>query len=81
MFNVTLIKGDNQYAAAGYFSNADDYYAKEAPGEWQGIGAELLGLRGLSTRRSWPVCSMESSRMANEWLRPSTRKQAPVAWA
>lgn len=31
MFNVTLIKGDNQYAAAGYFSNADDYYAKEAP--------------------------------------------------
>ena len=46
MFNVTLIKGDNQYAAAGYFSNADDYYAKEAPGEWQGIGAELLGLEG-----------------------------------
>lgn len=46
MFNVTLIKGDNQYAAAGYFSSADDYYAKEAPGEWQGIGADLLGLEG-----------------------------------
>lgn len=46
MFNVTSIKGSNQYAAAGYYTAADDYYAKESPGEWQGIGAELLGLDG-----------------------------------
>ena len=33
MLNVTPIRGNNQYAAARYFSAADDYYAKETPGE------------------------------------------------
>lgn len=46
MFNVTLVKGDNQYAAAHYFSAADDYYHKDNLGEWQGEGAERLGLEG-----------------------------------
>ncbi|SAL60175.1 MobF family relaxase [Caballeronia humi] len=46
MLNVTLIRGSNQYAAAHYFSAADDYYAKENPGEWQGQGAQALGLTG-----------------------------------
>ncbi|CAL8481721.1 MobF family relaxase [Caballeronia sp. S22] len=46
MLNVTPIRGNNQYAAAHYFSSADDYYAKENPGEWQGQGARLLGLTG-----------------------------------
>lgn len=46
MLNVTLIRGDNQYAAAHYFSSADDYYVKENPGLWQGAGAERLGLVG-----------------------------------
>lgn len=46
MLNVTPIRGDNQYAAAHYFSAADDYYAKENPGEWQGQGAQALGLTG-----------------------------------
>ncbi len=46
MLNVTQIRGNNQYAAAHYFSAADDYYAKENPGEWQGRGATALGLQG-----------------------------------
>lgn len=46
MLNVTSIRGNNQYAAAHYFSAADDYYAKEHPGEWQGRGAAELGLNG-----------------------------------
>ncbi|WDN24996.1 MobF family relaxase [Xanthomonas oryzae] len=46
MLNVTPIRGNNQYAAAHYFSAADDYYAKENPGEWQGQGAQVLGLTG-----------------------------------
>ncbi|KDR27188.1 MobF family relaxase [Caballeronia zhejiangensis] len=46
MLNVTPIRGNNQYAAAHYFSAADDYYAKENPGEWQGEGARHLGLTG-----------------------------------
>ncbi len=46
MLNVTPIRGNNQYAAAHYFSCADDYYAKENPGEWQGEGARYLGLSG-----------------------------------
>ena len=46
MLNVTPIRGNNQYAAAHYFSAADDYYAKENPGEWQGQGAYTLGLTG-----------------------------------
>ena len=46
MLNVTPIRGNNQYAAARYFSAADDYYAKETPGEWQGEGAARLGLVG-----------------------------------
>ncbi|MDY7536422.1 MobF family relaxase [Pseudomonas sp. Bout1] len=46
MLNVTPIRGNNQYAAAHYFSAADDYYAKENLGEWQGEGAERLGLVG-----------------------------------
>ncbi|WP_031425617.1 MobF family relaxase [Xanthomonas euvesicatoria] len=46
MLNVTPIRGNNQYAAAHYFSAADDYYAKESPGEWQGQGAQVLGLTG-----------------------------------
>lgn len=46
MLNVTPIRGSNQYAAAHYFAAADDYYAKEHPGEWQGEGARALGLEG-----------------------------------
>ncbi|AJP60149.1 AAA family ATPase (plasmid) [Pandoraea vervacti] len=46
MLNVTPIRGNNQYAAAHYFAAADDYYAKEHPGEWQGQGAQALGLTG-----------------------------------
>ncbi len=46
MLNVTQIRGNNQYAAAHYFSAADDYYVKENPGEWQGQGAQTLGLTG-----------------------------------
>lgn len=46
MFNVTPIRGNNQYAAAHYFSSADDYYVKENPGGWQGKGAEALELSG-----------------------------------
>ncbi|MGZ5198254.1 MAG: MobF family relaxase [Telluria sp.] len=46
MLNVTPISGTNQYAVAHYFSAADDYYAKEDAGEWQGIGAQALGLSG-----------------------------------
>lgn len=46
MLNVTSIRGNNQYAAAHYFSAADDYYVKENPGEWQGRGAVELGLTG-----------------------------------
>ncbi|MBD4599716.1 relaxase domain-containing protein, partial [Xanthomonas citri pv. citri] len=46
MLNVTPIRGNNQYAAAHYFTAADDYYAKENPGEWQGQGAQVLGLTG-----------------------------------
>jgi hypothetical protein len=46
MLNVTPIRGNNQYAAAHYFSSADDYYAKDNPGEWQGEGAPATdGLR------------------------------------
>jgi len=46
MLNATLIRGNNQYAAAHYFSSADDYYSKENPGQWQGIGAIALELNG-----------------------------------
>ncbi|AIY44236.1 IncW plasmid conjugative relaxase protein TrwC (TraI-like protein) (plasmid) [Collimonas arenae] len=46
MLNVTPIRGNNQYAAAHYFSAADDYYGKDSPGEWQGKGAQTLGLTG-----------------------------------
>ena len=51
MLSITPITGSNQYAAAHYFSSADDYYAKENPGEWQGLGAEALGLSGLIDRK------------------------------
>lgn len=56
MFNVTPIQGNNQYAAAHYFSAADDYYTKESPGEWQGKGAERLGLTG-------PIDSVELAKL------------------
>lgn len=46
MLNITPIRGNNQYAAAHYFSSADDYYAKEHAGQWQGQGAAALGLDG-----------------------------------
>lgn len=46
MFEITPIRGNNQYAAAHYFSAADDYYTKEEPGIWQGQGAHNLGLTG-----------------------------------
>lgn len=46
MLNVTPIRGNNQYAAAHYFSAADDYYTKDEHGHWQGKGAEELGLTG-----------------------------------
>lgn len=46
MLKVTQIRGNNQYAVSHYFATGDDYYSKESPGEWQGEGAQLLGLSG-----------------------------------
>jgi conjugative relaxase-like TrwC/TraI family protein len=47
------------------FSAADDYYAKETPGEWQGEGAERLDLVGPSISCNWPNCLMASCRTAS----------------
>jgi conjugative relaxase-like TrwC/TraI family protein len=68
MLNVTPIAGDNQYAAAHYFSSADDYYAKENPGEWQGQGAQALGLAG-------PVEQTQLSRLLDGQLPNGERIQ------
>ena len=69
MLNVTSIRGNNQYAAAHYFSAADDYYAKEHPGEWQGRGAEELGLDG-------PVEQTQLSRLLDGKLPNGAQIQA-----
>lgn len=61
MLNVTAIRGSNQYAAAHYFAAADDYYAKEHSGEWQGQGAQALGLSG-------PVQQGQFARLLNGQL-------------
>ncbi|WP_080932681.1 MobF family relaxase [Xanthomonas albilineans] len=45
MLNVTPIRGANNYAASHYFASGDDYYTKEHSGQWQGQGAEALGLQ------------------------------------
>ncbi len=50
MLTVTPITGNNAYAAAHYFSAADDYYTQEHGGQWYGQGAELLGLQGVIDR-------------------------------
>ncbi|PNR90615.1 AAA family ATPase [Xanthomonas oryzae pv. oryzae] len=68
MLNVTPIRGNNQYAAAHYFSAADDYYAKENPGEWQGQGAQVLGLTG-------PVEQAQLSRLLDGQLPNGERIQ------
>ncbi|RWA36899.1 MobF family relaxase [Xylella fastidiosa] len=70
MLNVTLIRGNNQYAAAHYFSAADDYYAKDKEniGEWQGQGAQALGLTG-------PVEQMQLSRLLDGQLPNGERIQ------
>jgi len=68
MLNVTPIRGSNQYAAAHYFSAADDYYAKENPGEWQGEGAQALGLAG-------PVEQAQLSRLLDGQLPNGERIQ------
>ena len=68
MLNVTPIRGNNQYAAAHYFSSADDYYAKENPGEWQGQGAQALGLTG-------PVEQAQFSRLLDGQLPNGERIQ------
>lgn len=68
MINVTPIRGNNQYAAAHYFSAADDYYGKENPGEWQGKGATVLGLTG-------PVEQAQLSRLLNGQLPNGERIQ------
>lgn len=53
MLNVTTIRGNNQYAAAHYFAAQDDYYTKEHAGEWQGAGAEALGLAGAVDQKEF----------------------------
>ncbi|QFG27718.1 conjugative relaxase (plasmid) [Pseudomonas umsongensis] len=70
MFNVTSIKGSNQYAAAGYYTAADDYYAKESPGEWQGIGAELLGLAGPIDQKE--LAKLFDGKLPNGEVMPKT---------
>ena len=70
MFNVTSIKGSNQYAAAGYYTAADDYYAKESPGEWQGIGAELLGLDGPIDQKE--LAKLFDGKLPNGEVMPKT---------
>lgn len=61
MLNITAIRGSNQYAAAHYFAAADDYYTKEHSGEWQGQGAQALGLTG-------PVQQGQFARLLNGQL-------------
>lgn len=68
MLNVTPIRGNNQYSAAHYFSSADDYYAKENPGEWQGNGAQALGLTG-------PIKQAQLSRLLDGQLPNGERIQ------
>lgn len=68
MLNVTPIRGNNQYAAAHYFSAGDDYYAKEHPGLWQGHGAQALGLTG-------PVAQAQLARLMNGQLPNGARIQ------
>lgn len=46
MLQATPISGNNQYAAAHYFAEGDDYYGKDEPGQWQGLAAQALGLTG-----------------------------------
>uniref|UniRef100_UPI003F78CDD1 relaxase domain-containing protein n=1 Tax=Chromobacterium amazonense TaxID=1382803 RepID=UPI003F78CDD1 len=46
MLTCMVIKGNNQYAAAHYFAEADNYYAREGSGVWHGKGAAVLGLEG-----------------------------------
>lgn len=68
MLNITSIRGSNQYAAAHYFSSADDYYAKENPGQWQGEGASRLGLTG-------PIDQTQFARLLNGQLPNGERIQ------
>jgi conjugative relaxase-like TrwC/TraI family protein len=68
MLNLTPIRGNNQYAAAHYFSAADDYYANEHPGQWQGKGAQALGLAGA-------VAQAQLSRLMNGQLPNGARIQ------
>ena len=68
MLNITPIRGDNQYAAAHYFSSADDYYSKENPGLWQGSGAGALGLTG-------PIQQTQLSRLLDGQLPNGERIQ------
>jgi conjugative relaxase-like TrwC/TraI family protein len=68
MLNLTPIRGNNQYAAAHYFSAGDDYYANEHPGQWQGKGAQALGLAG-------PVAQAQLSRLMNGQLPNGARIQ------
>ncbi|CAG9184045.1 MobF family relaxase [Cupriavidus respiraculi] len=53
MINLTPISGNNERAAARYFSEADDYYLEEACGEWHGKGAGALGLAGAVEREAF----------------------------
>lgn len=69
MLGITPIRGSNQYAAAHYFSSADDYYVKENPGLWQGAGAERLGLIG-------PIEQKQLSRLLDGQLPNGDRIQA-----
>ena len=44
---LSLAKVKSGAAAVSYYEGADDYYHKDrSPSQWQGIGAENLGLSG-----------------------------------
>lgn len=68
MLNITPITGSDQGAAASYFAAVDDYYDRDERGEWQGKGAESLGLSG-------PVDNGEFARMLAGYL-PDGRRIA-----
>ncbi len=79
MLTVTPIRGNNGYAAAHYFSAADDYYTKEHPGMWQGQGAAMLGLEGGVEQKQFARLLdgrlPDGSRIANSFDKENNKKR------
>lgn len=70
---LRVVPSGNAAAAQRYYASAlkrEDYYSRESPGQWHGLGAELLGLSGEVSAEQFAALTECRDSVTGEKLTP-----------